>query len=864
MAFAGGKGTVNNPYLVSTAEHLNDVRNYLTSNFRQIKDIDMTGYGNWEPIGNVTEDKIFSGYYNGSGYIIYNLQIEDSGGSGVGLFGYIVGASVINTHVRRASIEVSGASFVGVLVGYLRNSKIQDCTVDGEILSIGYVNLVGGAIGVAYGGSTIESQTLIENSWATVRIRLTNTASSNIIWSVGGFVGGLGSDNTDSFTVDEVDGVMTYEVPTPPINVIRNCYSKGRIMTNHKIFVESNYFGGFVGEGYGFLIEGCCSDVDVFGNDGIGGFIGACGNIHIKNCLSSGLVAVNIISNVNRGPYLGNFGGFSGYLASGGVIENCICLGKVGNYLRTEDIATKMPNARGFLYPKNRYIVVKDCVFVRNTTITDENATALDDIQISSIDSFTGFDFQNVWKMGDVADGGLPSLRLSRWNRFGGGDGSVENPYLISRPEELDEVRYFSDHFLQTNHIDISRYENWEPIGGMYDSIDYTFDGDRSAKKGNMDNFRGGYDGGNFEIQGITIRNEDRSGVGLFGFVTGRYIKNVHLRGASINVFGKQFYDERTTRYVGQSGQYVGVLAGSVEDVKISNCSSTGDIYGYAGEDVGGLIGFSEGEVAIEKCWSSVRVISKMGIYPSGGSLSNDSCGGFIGYASLSNNLGVIRECYSLGDVLTEYEIKDVNASFPAESRGGFVGKHFGGIIEKCYSLGTVSGQVFLGGFAGQTGYWARIENCFCRGDVLADPNCWYYYDDVADIAGFIGTCWNYAETGGIENCYTTSKTYEPWVDHAYHGAFSPYTSTSWDDTFIKCYYDTDIAIVEDAHAVGLSTNEMKIQSNFIEWDFDNIWMIDPNINDGYPFFRTGEVVQVDKYKRLRNLRILVEHKYVV
>ena len=42
--FAGGSGTSADPYLVETAEHLNNVRNYLNNSsvyFKQIADIDL-------------------------------------------------------------------------------------------------------------------------------------------------------------------------------------------------------------------------------------------------------------------------------------------------------------------------------------------------------------------------------------------------------------------------------------------------------------------------------------------------------------------------------------------------------------------------------------------------------------------------------------------------------------------------------------------------------------------------------------------------------------------------------------------------------------------------------------------------------
>lgn len=57
--FAGGTGTESDPYIIQTAEQLNEVRNYLDgNNFRLDNDIDLTSYlaansaeNGWLPIG---------------------------------------------------------------------------------------------------------------------------------------------------------------------------------------------------------------------------------------------------------------------------------------------------------------------------------------------------------------------------------------------------------------------------------------------------------------------------------------------------------------------------------------------------------------------------------------------------------------------------------------------------------------------------------------------------------------------------------------------------------------------------------------------------------------------------------------------
>ena len=54
--FAGGNGTAANPYQITTATHLNNVRYYLSSHFILNNDINMKGTAyaaNWIPIGDM-------------------------------------------------------------------------------------------------------------------------------------------------------------------------------------------------------------------------------------------------------------------------------------------------------------------------------------------------------------------------------------------------------------------------------------------------------------------------------------------------------------------------------------------------------------------------------------------------------------------------------------------------------------------------------------------------------------------------------------------------------------------------------------------------------------------------------------------
>ena len=138
--FGGGTGISADPYLVEDAQDLNAVRNNLSAYYKQVADIDMANWGNWEPIG--TSDTPFKGVYNGSGLKISNLTCQHATNR-VGLFKEFFGATIMLLHLDECVI--SGKDDVGGIVGYSAHlDRINNCKVSGNITG---QNRVGGITG---------------------------------------------------------------------------------------------------------------------------------------------------------------------------------------------------------------------------------------------------------------------------------------------------------------------------------------------------------------------------------------------------------------------------------------------------------------------------------------------------------------------------------------------------------------------------------------------------------------------------------------------------------------------------------------------------------------------------------------------
>jgi len=155
----GGSGTAEDPYQISTADQLDEVRNNLTASYVLTDDIDISGYENWVPIGTVMldeldettgemdETKYFSGDFDGSGHTITGLKcVTDKNMIAVGLFGCSSG-NVENLTVKNAVVTGDETTMsAGAVIGYAISGNVSEVTLTGDS-SITGINCVGGIVG---------------------------------------------------------------------------------------------------------------------------------------------------------------------------------------------------------------------------------------------------------------------------------------------------------------------------------------------------------------------------------------------------------------------------------------------------------------------------------------------------------------------------------------------------------------------------------------------------------------------------------------------------------------------------------------------------------------------------------------------
>ncbi len=121
--------------LVAFAQKVNDgTDSYSNKTVVLLNDIDLSSV-NWTPIGQTSTQKMFKGTFDGNGYTIKNLTIDDDSDTnktnGHALFGWLQG-TVKNLTIDNASVKAHHN--VGIIAGYTESGTIENCKVTNSII----------------------------------------------------------------------------------------------------------------------------------------------------------------------------------------------------------------------------------------------------------------------------------------------------------------------------------------------------------------------------------------------------------------------------------------------------------------------------------------------------------------------------------------------------------------------------------------------------------------------------------------------------------------------------------------------------------------------------------------------------------
>ncbi|MBE0336980.1 filamentous hemagglutinin [Paenibacillus sp. 23TSA30-6] len=238
--FSGGGGTQADPYIVSTEQDLDDVRKKPGAWYMQDRDIVMGSLQSGEgftPIGNSSASLVFTGVYDGNGYSIKSLYMNQDRNY-VGLFGYTRLATIRNVRLIDPSIT-NKKGYTGALIGCAYNTLIYNCNVISGVVE-GQNGYVGGLIGYFYQDNGSYSGSSIINYSYNYKCNV--RSAGNI---AGGFIG----------DVTRLSGGLS----------IAYCYSTGTV-EDITLARERSNIGGFIGSSnIAAAITNCYWDIETSG-----------------------------------------------------------------------------------------------------------------------------------------------------------------------------------------------------------------------------------------------------------------------------------------------------------------------------------------------------------------------------------------------------------------------------------------------------------------------------------------------------------------------------------------------------------------------------------------------------------------------
>ena len=401
-------------------------------------DIDLATY-DWTAIG--SEYRYFKGTFDGCGYAIKNLTINNGSGTDA-LFGGISEAIVKNFSLTNVNISVTnladdygivaGAVAVaeeslvsdiymtgnvitssfgagGIVGGAIENSKIMNCSMNGKVSSIG----ISGGIAAVAGENSI-----IEKCSVSGEVNVSSSYSIDDMGVSGGIVG-----LTNTTEIINCYSTANVNANTPVVNIaggivgdaeytkIINCYSSGEI----KSLGDSSIAGGICASLSDSEIKNCYSTANVTSLDSSGGIAGFISyESTINSCYATGTISAAGSGTTDEAVSAGGIaGGIEG--GEGIKITNCVAL---NDKVSTKDsISESVGRVVGYIYPSDSSVCSNN--FGINTTAlsygsgsksiaSNKNGNDGETVTSSNLNSaWVNFD-SSVW---NIESGKLPTLK---------------------------------------------------------------------------------------------------------------------------------------------------------------------------------------------------------------------------------------------------------------------------------------------------------------------------------------------------------------------------------------------------------------------------------------------------------------------
>lgn len=610
----------------------------------------------WTPIGNKNLNASYSGTFDGKGYSIKGLYLNDKSSNYIGLFGstyyaniknvtvsnsyisagYGLGAivgvdnysTITNCHNLSTTIKAEENSHVGGIVGDTTGSTISNCTNSGSVS--GYYYYIGGIAGIIT-NSTIENCSntgdITCTGWREVGgiVGLISSVSSvtnctnsgtvkNVGMEAGGIAGAIGGSgiakislctNTASVIADgsEAAGIVADSYGAE----IVNCFNSGKIES------KSTYAGGIVANAVQSTITANCLNVGSVSDTGSVYAGSICGRNNsgcgVARCYSLTSTPIGINEGVNGG-------------AVRTVTADELHNGSIAYFLRA-GVSFKI-NDTSYSFSGSAW--GQDLLYADpNPTLNSRRIYYGYDCTGSSTKVYSNYPLNSSTKTSHTYSNGICACGKYATPSYSNGAYRIANAGNLYWFMEYVNAGNTTANAVLTNNITVnygtfdkdgnftpassaySYLHEWFPIGYYYDRKNYD-------NKNEDVYYSGTFDGNGYSISGLYF-DKSIGYAGLFGQVKNATIKNLDVQNS---------YFKGTTSVGGVCGR-------TYEKSYIYNCSANNIVYS-TGHYLGGICGNNTSTSYIVNCFNRGLVQS-----------SSSFCGGVLGTGNIYN-------CYNLED----------------------------------------------------------------------------------------------------------------------------------------------------------------------------------------------------------------------
>ncbi|MFD2531815.1 BspA family leucine-rich repeat surface protein [Gracilimonas halophila] len=567
--FAGGSGTLEDPYQIETWEHLHNIRFAPEAHFQLMNDLTPATNGyttyvedenglvddgkGWLPIESLTGT--LDGSHSEGIFTISGLKINRPAASaGVGLFAEL-GKTANITELLVKDADITGNNGVGIIAG---NSA-------GVVLRVGALGTVqanssaGGLVGIlTFQTSQTETPT-IEKSFADVAV----TAANDI---AGGLVGWVAASNQGA---------------------ILDAYATGTVTANDKV----------------------------------GGLVGLLDNSSLARTYATGQVTANADSPTEVGGLAGGVFDLNQAMVKGSLYDTQttgqgydsdtdVGIGKttaemksIDTYNGITETSWDFDNVWQMKDPTSGY---KTYPYLQAFEYDEPEA----EIVITTLPGLEALPYAGG--SGTEAD----PFQIETWEHLHNVRENLDAHFVLNN--DLDENTAGYATYVKDGETLANDGKGWEPIG---------------LGNGFGDQFSGVFDGGGHEISGLVIQDPETDFIGFFSILKGAIsnvqFSNVDVTGKALvgSVTGYSYTKTARIENIRSEGsitgnENVGGLVGTNWSL-IQNVSFTGSVTGEEGEDgyyTGGLVGINEEQGVIQAAYARVSVTGDEGV------------GGLVGY----------------------------------------------------------------------------------------------------------------------------------------------------------------------------------------------------------------------------------------